>query len=430
MVSIAFMANAQWNYLEQINKGVSSTARIDAGKNDLLVVSDNEIYTAGSYQQIEVQKYNGTTWEIIPSPNTGGTVGNIYLRKAKNSNDLYIAYAYNGPYYKIQVKKYDGSAWTTVGAELSLPIGGTGSFAFELDNNDVPVVFGEGAFGNRKINRFVNGAWSAIEIPNSSAATFYYHNTYVDNQNNIFFIYNYSGFANGAIFNHLIIGKLNGSTLETIGQINDVANTTNFLVGKDSEVSVISTTAPAAATTSITLYEYNNSTWSASSSQTTDANNIRSVGKSPDGENLVVKTHSGTGENHVFSDLFLLNNLSNPIYTPNVSFTDVCKVNFSSNYIYVLETNGVLKHSLPLSQITAIPEDVISNQELAVFPNPFYSDINFTGLVNNEVLLVFDTQNKLIMETKVNAGNVNLEHLKSGIYYLRIGGRTAKVIKQ
>ncbi|MFV0392640.1 MAG: hypothetical protein ACK5KP_12300 [Paludibacteraceae bacterium] len=166
MVSIAFTANAQWNYLEQINKGVSSTDRIDAGKNDLLVVSDNEIYTAGFYQsasatnkRIEIYKYDGSSWTIVPSPNTGSTVGNIYLRKAKNSNDLYIAYSvFNNPYYKIQLKKYDGSNWGTVGTELSLPIGGIGSFAFELDNNDVPVVFGEGAFANRKINRFVNGA--------------------------------------------------------------------------------------------------------------------------------------------------------------------------------------------------------------------------------------------------------------------------------
>ncbi|MFV0391290.1 MAG: T9SS type A sorting domain-containing protein [Paludibacteraceae bacterium] len=96
----------------------------------------------------------------------------------------------------------------------------------------------------------------------------------------------------------------------------------------------------------------------------------------------------------------------------------------------MLETNGVAKHSLPLSQITALAKDKVSNQELAVFPNPFYSDINFAGLLTDEVLLVFNAQNKLSIETKVNAGNVNLERLKSGIYFLRIGGKTAKVIKQ
>jgi hypothetical protein len=100
---------------------VRVTGAFTSGLNYLYsidAVSANDIWAVGftqNYQTI-TEHYNGTAWQVVPSPNVG-TIGSfLYGVSAISSNDVWAAGAYYNPSYVFQnlVEHWNGTSWQVV----------------------------------------------------------------------------------------------------------------------------------------------------------------------------------------------------------------------------------------------------------------------------------------------------------------------------
>src|SRR3954452_22478580 len=82
-------------------------------------VSANDVWAVGYYSntagipQTLVERWNGTAWSVVPSPNPGA--GSNYLQSvaATGLNDAWAVGYYNtGTAYQTLILHWDGSAWT------------------------------------------------------------------------------------------------------------------------------------------------------------------------------------------------------------------------------------------------------------------------------------------------------------------------------
>src|SRR6185436_18108734 len=68
---------------------------------------------AGS--QTLVERWNGTAWSVVPSPNPGTSSNELYGVAAVSANDVWaVGRYYNGTAYRTLVEHWDGTAWSVV----------------------------------------------------------------------------------------------------------------------------------------------------------------------------------------------------------------------------------------------------------------------------------------------------------------------------
>lgn len=116
----------------------------------------------------------------------------------------------------------------------------------------------------------------------------------------------------------------------------------------------------------------------------------------------------------------VLENLQEQMYTLQVSHKGVLK-----------DEDGLEKDEQAFSlvitgidiKITSV-ENLSTNAELFVYPNPTSADIFFENVEEYSYLQVIDTQGKMVAEhnLKNNLNQINIAHLMSGIYYLNFIG--------
>lgn len=418
-----FQLQAQWTYLESAGTGVHGTDNFQAATEDLLVVADDEVYTTAWYtdafagnKRIEVRKFNGSTWSQLPSPETGGDIGGIHLRKASGSNDLYIAYAkLNSTIYEINVAVYNGTAWSSVGTTLPLPAGSS-FFSFELDNDDVPIVLGSTAsiVSDVNVHRLESGSWTAYPLPNSGGAVFNYNTSFVDNLNNVVFLWSKTAFVSGNLVQQFHIDTLNGTTLSATPENVEVPfGSSTFLVENGTDFSVYNSNSGGIGITDFQVFEYSSGSWTSSSVVSLDAYGISPVGKAPDGTNFV-------GQNKADgSKLYMVSELNAPVYVPSVS-TGIFKLKFTADYAYCYVNNGVVRNSLPLEASVGI--ELLANDSFSVFPNPAEDNVTIHGLSTESVIVITDLTGKEVY--KNNASNtqetIAVSHLSNGVYIVTV----------
>jgi hypothetical protein len=84
-----------------------------------------------------------------------------------------------------------------------------------------------------------------------------------------------------------------------------------------------------------------------------------------------------------------------------------------------------------ISNENTLDSDVLSNDEILIYPNPFQDQLNVTGLEIGDELFMFNINGQLLLSEKVEKEHVglSLEALNSGIYFVKVKNHVFKVIK-
>src|SRR5207249_1249822 len=104
---------------------VVSSPNAGAGNNYLEgvgVASANDVWAVGYYQngtgtpfQTLVERWNGTAWSVVSSPNAGIRSNFLNGVAAVSANDVWaVGYYYNGSVNQTLVEHWDGASWSVV----------------------------------------------------------------------------------------------------------------------------------------------------------------------------------------------------------------------------------------------------------------------------------------------------------------------------
>jgi len=109
--------------------------------HDFTVTSTGDIYAAltlgFSAQEINIYKYNGTSWDLHSENVSGGATGNCRI-EVDNNDDLILAFRDENQGGKTSVMKYDGSNWSHLGLPGFTPI--ANDHALQVSSDGVPYV--------------------------------------------------------------------------------------------------------------------------------------------------------------------------------------------------------------------------------------------------------------------------------------------------
>ena len=76
----------------------------------------------GSPEQALTLHWGGTTWTVVPSPTTGGTIVALSAVSARAPSDVWAAGSYQvGPHAGTVTEHWDGSAWAVVASTIRGP---------------------------------------------------------------------------------------------------------------------------------------------------------------------------------------------------------------------------------------------------------------------------------------------------------------------
>ncbi len=86
---------------------------------------------------------------------------------------------------------------------------------------------------------------------------------------------------------------------------------------------------------------------------------------------------------------------------------------------------------ITLSTATSLIENVKSDLNLNLFPNPTSSIINIEGLKSASQIYVYDINGKNLLESKIEPDNkiLDLSPFNVGVYFIRVNNRYFKIIK-
>ncbi|MFI5218854.1 MAG: T9SS type A sorting domain-containing protein [Bacteroidia bacterium] len=78
--------------------------------------------------------------------------------------------------------------------------------------------------------------------------------------------------------------------------------------------------------------------------------------------------------------------------------------------------------------VTGIEEVIISN-DITVFPNPGYGQYNFSGLVKENSIEIYDLAGRLVLQTVATSSlcSINLSGKDKGVYWYRIMDENKKI---
>lgn len=92
--------------------------------------------------------------------------------------------------------------------------------------------------------------------------------------------------------------------------------------------------------------------------------------------------------------------------------------------------NVVSSASYLLSMQVGVNEQVMTKNEVSVFPNPASDKINITGISTESYLVIFDVNGKLMERSRLKKNNttINTANYENGIYFYQITALTGKPV--
>jgi len=92
--------------------------------------------------------------------------------------------------------------------------------------------------------------------------------------------------------------------------------------------------------------------------------------------------------------------------------------------------NVVSSASYLLSMQVGVNEQVMTKNEVNVYPNPASDKINITGISTESYLVIFDVNGKLMERTRLKKSNtiINTANYENGIYFYQITALTGKPV--
>jgi hypothetical protein len=106
-------------------------------------------------------------------------------------------------------------------------------------------------------------------------------------------------------------------------------------------------------------------------------------------------------------------------------------VELNDTLFLVQGSNGIWKR--PVSQISAIQEEVLQPDRIDVYPNPANEYINITGLPLNQdiTICVTDLTGRRHIQSKVSRNQrISIHNLNQGIYFVHIRYGKESVVKK
>ncbi len=421
ILSLSFSyAQSTWPYLVAAGAGITTVNNFSIVSSDILVISDNEIYNAvnsfaqgGANRRLEFNKYLSGTWTNLADITTTHNVARTILRKANNSNDIYVAYSYQDANFTdyVAVKKFDGTSWTDLGTDQAW---GHIYFDFQLDNNDVPILLGKKStsFQNMKILKWQSNAWTEIELVGYLDLKFKRGSSYVDANNNLVFLKNYVKTRLGVDFGAVDIDTLIGDSVTTHSE--EVKTTPYseafFLLDSNGNQMFFTQTQANGSGSRLSLYKNTAGTWALNKTDTSNFNLVRNVAVANTGVVLLAGVQYGATTGTMFD----FSNLNTPVFSSPVS-SEINHMRFTKNKIYAFKRNGIVTADvLNLTGINA-------NKEIAInmYPNPVSSTLNIQNVISSDVNKneVYSITGEL-MQVESNTTNINVENLSNGMYIL------------
>lgn len=141
--------------------------------NSVAVVAANDVWTVGQAAQGNVyqtltEHWNGTGWVIVPSPNVAGSSSILQAVTVLSANDIWaVGYSIDSNFNNLPLTlHWDGAAWSIVPSP-----GAQNGILFAVDgvaSNDIWAV-GENPLTERTLTLHWNGsAWSIVPSPNGT----------------------------------------------------------------------------------------------------------------------------------------------------------------------------------------------------------------------------------------------------------------------
>jgi len=224
-------------------------------------------YYNGSYDQTLVEQWNGTTWSIVPSPNTSSSQHNdLYGVSCTSASACTAVGNYsNGSYDQTLVEQWNGTTWSIVSSpdtSSSQDNDLNGVSCFSASSCTAVGDYYTGSYNQTLIEQWNGSAWSIVPSPNTDSTK--------DNQLTSVSCLSPSsctavGYANSGTVDQTLIEQWNGSTWSIQSSPDTDSTFENWLYG----VSCTSATACTAVgyvdtlTAQVALAEqWNGSAWS------------------------------------------------------------------------------------------------------------------------------------------------------------------------
>lgn len=142
-----------------------------SGPDDVWAVGEhNSCY--GCVTQTLTLHWDGTEWEIIPSPNVGSSTNTVRGLATLSSTDVWAAgYYYTGSIWRTLIMHWNGSSWAII---PSPNVVGANNFLQSLSAASPSDIWAVGSWGgNSGLTLHWDGAeWNLIESPQSSGITY------------------------------------------------------------------------------------------------------------------------------------------------------------------------------------------------------------------------------------------------------------------
>ena len=271
---VALASSPHWSLVTSPNSGTlnnSLGAVSCVGSSFCMAAGD---YYNGSYDQTLIEKWNRSSWKVVSSPNTSSTQANYLGEVSCVSSSFCMAAGayYNGSYDQTLIEKWNGSSWKVVSSPNSSALWND-LYGVSCVGSSFCMAVGDyfnGLVYQTLIEKWNGSSWNVVSSPNSS--------TQGDNLNGVSCVS--SGFcvAAGDYSNGTVdltqIENWNGSDWSLVTSPNISSTDDNILYG----VRCVSKSFCMAAghdyngTTDQTLIEkWNGSTWSLVTSPNTSS---------------------------------------------------------------------------------------------------------------------------------------------------------------
>lgn len=113
----------EWSLVATPNNGTDSN-----NFYGIATVAPNDVWAVGHFRnasrinQTLIERWNGTEWSIVPSPNVGSTNNDLFAAVAVGPNDVWAVGQYRSGVYKTLTQRWDGTGWGVIPSAS----GGTG----------------------------------------------------------------------------------------------------------------------------------------------------------------------------------------------------------------------------------------------------------------------------------------------------------------
>jgi hypothetical protein len=159
----------RWNLVQSPNVGTGSNTLTDVDATAANQAWAVGYYREGTLRKTLIQRWNGTSWSVISSPNPGSHSNALLGVAAISANNIWaVGYKSSGAGYSSLVLHYDGSAWREVGVPTTGNADNILTSISAVSDNDIWAAgyFVSGTEHRALTLRYNGSAWNLVPAAN------------------------------------------------------------------------------------------------------------------------------------------------------------------------------------------------------------------------------------------------------------------------